>query len=219
MPVIPQLRALQMGPQETSLSESSSFDNYPSSTRIRHRQYECLPVSRSMSSPISLSQYRLWAQTWKHPVMEPAVAREILQKWVENLTESGNVERTHTHTQVARIWPLENDIKFDNIEAAIQVLRQACDYLHQGTRHVGSVVEKKADAERVQGMANAMSEVVEQVRRIHEQLLGGSQKAEVMSATVGQISEKISDAHSKIEHVGNRVEQKLSQQRDTVQST
>ena len=109
----------------------------------------------------------------EEPVMELALAREILQTWTENQTEDGSIERRCT--QVARTWPLEDnvDLGFDNIEAAIQVLRQACDCLHQGMRHVGSVVEKKADAERVQNMANAICEVVDQVKRIHEQLLEG----------------------------------------------
>ena len=62
-------------------------------------------------------------------------------------------------------------------------------------------------------MANAMSEAARQVRRTHEQylLLEGSQKAEAMSATLGRISERISDACRKIEHSGNGVEQKLTE--------
>ena len=56
--------------------------------------------------------------------VEPAMARKILQTWAETKTESGSVERTHA--QVDRLWPQEDDVKFDNIEAAVQVLRQAC---------------------------------------------------------------------------------------------
>ena len=49
--------------------------------------------------------------------------------------------------------------------------KQACDYLYQGTKHVGWVMEQKADAKRVENMANAMSEIVDRIKRIHEQLV------------------------------------------------
>ena len=38
---------------------------------------------------------------------------------------------------------------------------------------MGSVTEQKADAESVQNMANAASEVVDQAKRIHEQMVDG----------------------------------------------
>ena len=50
------------------------------------------------------------------------IARAILQQWSEVKAEDGSVERTFT---------------------AIQILRQACDYLHQGLMQVGSAVEQR----------------------------------------------------------------------------
>ena len=52
------------------------------------------------------------------PVMEPAMAGAILQSRAETKTESGSVERTYT--QIAHMWPLEDDVKFDNVEVATQ---------------------------------------------------------------------------------------------------
>ena len=53
------------------------------------------------------------------------------------------------------------NVKFENIEAAIVVLRQACDYLYQGLKHVGSVTKQKADAEKMQNVTSAMGETVD----------------------------------------------------------
>ena len=55
--------------------------------------------------------------------LEPGMARTILQQWAEAKTEKGNVERPHI--QVAQVWPLEDNPKFDGVEAPIYMLRQA----------------------------------------------------------------------------------------------
>ena len=83
---------------------------------------------------------------------------------------------------------------------------------------MGSVMEQKADAKRVQNMANAMCEVVDQVKRIHEKLVESSQRAEAMSAKVEQMSERISDAHRRIEGVGCQLEHGSLQQQHAAQS-
>ena len=51
---------------------------------------------------------------------DPTMARAILQQWAET-KEDGSVERTFT--QVAQTWPLGDNVKFENIEAAINVLK------------------------------------------------------------------------------------------------
>ena len=56
---------------------------------------------------------------------DPDVARSTLQQWAEIKIEDGSVERVFT--QVAQTWPLADNVKFENIEAAIHVLQQACD--------------------------------------------------------------------------------------------
>ena len=54
------------------------------------------------------------------------MARAILQQWAKAKTEGGSVR---SYTQAAQVWPLEYNPKLEGIEAAIQVLRQARDYL------------------------------------------------------------------------------------------
>ena len=49
--------------------------------------------------------------------MEAGVARAILQQWAEVQDDAGIVARNYT--QVAQTWPLEDDSKFEDIEAAI----------------------------------------------------------------------------------------------------
>ena len=98
----------------------------------------------------------------------PDVARSILQQWTEVRGGDGSIERVFT--QVAQTWPLSVSVKFDNIEAAIQALRPACDYLYRGLNHVGSTVEQKANAEKTQEVASAMVEMVERVKMMQEQM-------------------------------------------------
>ena len=62
--------------------------------------------------------------------IDPMTAKAILQQWSEVKSEDGSVAKTYT--QCAQIWPLADQAAFENIEAAIQILRQACDFLHQG---------------------------------------------------------------------------------------
>ena len=62
--------------------------------------------------------------------MDPATARAILQSWSETRAEDGTVQRTYT--QCAREWPLLGMEAFENIEAALNVLKRACEYLHEG---------------------------------------------------------------------------------------
>ena len=57
-----------------------------------------------------------------------------LQSWSEVKSEDGSVARTYT--QCAQTWPLADAAAFENIETALQVLRQACEYLHPSTEYV-----------------------------------------------------------------------------------
>ena len=98
-------------------------------------------------------------------------------------------------TQVAQTWPLVNDVKFENIEAAIQVLRQARDYLYRGLKHVGSVAEHKVSAEKMQEVASAMDEIVDRITLMQGQIVGNSKKTDAISAKIDQMSERISDAY------------------------
>ena len=56
---------------------------------------------------------------------DPAAARAIVQSWTEVQGEDGSVARTYT--QCAKTWLLADAAAFENIEAALLVLRQACE--------------------------------------------------------------------------------------------
>ena len=47
-----------------------------------------------------------------------------------------------TYTQCAQTWPLTDAIAFENIDGALNVLRQACEYLHHGLTQMGAAVEQ-----------------------------------------------------------------------------
>ena len=68
--------------------------------------------------------------------LDPAMARAILQSWSETRGEDGTVQRTYT--QCAHEWPLSESDAFDNIESALNILKRACEYLHDGMMQMGS---------------------------------------------------------------------------------
>ena len=163
------------------------------------------------------------ASSTTHPARDndqgfaPDVARSILQQWAEVKGEDGVVERVFT--QVAQTWALADNVKFENIEAAIQMLWQACDYLYQGLKHVGSMVEQKVDAEKMQKVVSALGEIVEQIKRMQEQMVESSKRTDAMSARIDQMLERISDAHRQLEQVKSRREHGEHQHQQLVQST
>ena len=59
---------------------------------------------------------------------------------------------------------IADSVKFQKIEAAIHVLAQARDYLYQGLKHVGTEVEQRVSAEKMQDVATAMGEIVERLK-------------------------------------------------------
>ena len=77
---------------------------------------------------------------------DPDVARSILQQRAEAKGEDGTVERVFT--QVVQTWPLTENVKFENIEAAMQALRQVCDYLYQGLSHAGPRLSRRRTPRR-----------------------------------------------------------------------
>ena len=66
-----------------------------------------------------------------------------MQQWAEVETEDGTSERTHT--QRAQTWPLADHVKLENIESAIQILTQACDFLYNAVSQVRSAADQKMD--------------------------------------------------------------------------
>ena len=148
---------------------------------------------------------------------DPDYARSILQQLAEIKGEDGNVERVFT--QFAQTWLLADNVKFENIEAAIHVPRQARDYLYKGLKHVGSAFAQKVSAEKMQNVASALGEIVERIKLMQEQLVENSQRTDATSASIDQMSERIGDAHRRLEEVGSRCENGEQQHQQLVQST
>ena len=94
--------------------------------------------------------------------MDPATARAILQSWSETRAEDGTVQRTYT--QCAREWPLLGMEAFENIEAALNVLKRACEYLHEGMMQMGRTVEQKANIPSVEAAVRELAHHTQEVR-------------------------------------------------------
>ena len=118
------------------------------STGALDESMETIPIARANSSP-SIIQVPTQVMSpnlvagsassaqphgkW-HGLQRPGV-QAILQQWQEVKTEQGTVERTYT--QCAQTWPLASHVKLESMESAIHILRQACDYLHEGMMKLG----------------------------------------------------------------------------------
>ena len=94
--------------------------------------------------------------------LDPAMARAILQSWTETRAEDGSVQRTYT--QCAREWPLSGMEAFENIEAALSVLKRACEYLHEGMIQMGRTVEQKANIPSVEAAVRELAHHTQEVR-------------------------------------------------------
>ena len=124
---------------------SSSFEYVPSTVNRAaseigpNKSMETIPIMRSNSSPSTLhnptqvmSPNLVAGSAFTAPpsisgMETDAGVQAILQQWQEVKTEHGTVERTFT--QCAQTWPLASNAKLENMESAIHLLRQACDYL------------------------------------------------------------------------------------------
>ena len=60
-----------------------------------------------------------------------------------------------------------------------------------------ATVERKADAEKIEGMVSAMGKVVSQIRRIDGQLPEGSKRSEVMLVAIRQMCEDYNTSSAK----------------------
>ena len=162
---------------------SSSFEMVPpvraraASDRGYDDSTETIPIVRANSSP-SIIQVPTQvmspnlvagsassAQPMGSGTDTEAGVQAILQQWQEVKTEQGTVERTYT--QCAQTWPLASHVKLESMESAIHILRQACDYLHEGMMKLGSLTEQKCDA----GMVHqVVSESMFQCRLLNRSL-------------------------------------------------
>ena len=106
-----------------------------------------------------------------------AGVQAILQQWQEVKTEQGTVERTYT--QCAQTWPLASHVKLEGMESAIHILRQACDYLHEGMVKLGSMTDQKCDT----GMVHqVISELMTTLQQLQTRCAEGSHKIEQVTS-------------------------------------
>ena len=80
---------------------------------------------------------------------------------------------------VRRTWPLTDQVKLENIETAIQILRQACGYLYNGLAQVGSATEQKIDTAKVQ---KTIGEIAGQIQKMQACLEDGSRRNVALSS-------------------------------------
>ena len=99
-------------------------------------------------------------------------------------------------------------VKLEKIETAIQIPRQACDYLYNGLSQVGSVVDRKMDTVKVQ---QGMGDIAVQIQKMQISLEEGSRRNEVVSPRIDEMSEKIKTAQARLDSVGSRLEQEAWQ--------
>ena len=71
---------------------------------------------------------------------------------------------SRTYTQRAQEWPLTDADAFENIEAALSVLKRACEYLHEGMTQMGMTMEQKANIPSVQAAVRELAEHIQDVR-------------------------------------------------------
>ena len=120
-------------------------------------------------------------------LFDPGMARAILQHWAKTKAEDGNVERTLT--QVAQAWPVAEDMKFENLEAAINVFRQACDYLYQGMKR--SVTEQKADQQSVQSLQASTERCRHDIDQVSKSLVETQTGLQARDQRIDDLAESI----------------------------
>ena len=139
-----------------------------------------------------------------------AGVQAILQQWQEVKTEQGTVERTFT--QWAQAWPLANHVKLEGMESAIHILKQACDYLHEGMVKLSSITDQKCDTEKVR---QAIAELMVTLQQLQTQSNEGSRRSEVLASRVDVISGEAANVRGRLEGLERRVGME-SQQHESV---
>ena len=135
----------------------------------------------------------------------------VLQQWAEVKTEHGTVERRCV--QCAQTWPLASNVKLGNMESAIHLLRQACDYLYNGMTQMWSTVDQKCDTEKVQ---QVMSEVMMQFQKTQTAADEKSKRVEMLATRVDELSRGSMNARNRLEGIECRVGMEGQQQQATI---
>ena len=197
---------------------SSSFEMVPpvraraASDRGLDDSVETVPITRANSSPsiiqvptqVMSPNLVAGSASNTNPVGSnadtDAGVQAILQQWQEVKTEHGTVERAYT--QCAQTWPLANRVKLEGMESAIHILRQACDYLHEGLVKLGSLTDQKCDT----GMVHqVISELMTTLQQLQTSCAEGSHKVEQVTLRVNEIAGESVNARKRLEGLERRV--------------
>ena len=134
--------------------------------------------------------------------MDTAMARAILQSWSETRAEDGTVQRTYT--QCAREWPLSETEAFENIEAALNVLKRACEYLHEGMMQMGKTVDQKANIPSVEAAVRELAHHTQEVRNGVQRTV--TRQTE-LSNRLDSMTEHIQEARGRMEALSAQIDQ------------
>ena len=134
--------------------------------------------------------------------VDPAMARAILQSWSETKGEDGTVSRTYT--QCAQAWPLTDAGAFESIEVALNVLKRACEYLHEGMTQMGVTMEQKANILSVQA---AVRELAEHIQDVRNGVRNSVARQNELSAKIDGMAEQLQAARGRMEMVTAQLEQ------------
>ena len=88
------------------------------------------------------------------------------------------------------------------MESVIHILRQACDYLHEGMMKLGSLTDQKCDT----GMVHqVMSELMTTLQQLQSECADGSRKIEQETARVNEIVGELVNARKRLEGLERRI--------------
>ena len=107
-----------------------------------------------------------------------------------------------TYTQCAQAWPLASNVKLDGMESAIHILRQACDYLHEGMTRLSSITDQKCDTENVQ---QAIAEVMVTLQQLQAMCGEGSRRSETIASRMDELSGEAVNIRNRLEGLERRV--------------
>ena len=134
--------------------------------------------------------------------LDTAMARAILQSWSEIRAEDGSAQRTYT--QCAREWPLSETEAFENIEVALNVLKRACEYLHEGMMQMGRTVDQKANIPSVEAAVRELAHHTQEVRNGVQRTV--TRQTE-LSTRLDSMSEHIQAARGRMEALSAQLDQ------------
>ena len=76
-------------------------------------------------------------------------------------------------------------MKLEGIESAIHILRQACDYLHEGMMKLGAATDQKCDPERVH---QVIAELMSSLQQLQTRCSEGSQKVDLVTSRIDEMT-------------------------------